>query len=61
MRRYVYKVVDTGKDVEQRLNELGAEGWQVVGVTTKNQLFTAPPQAIILMREFEAADRSVAA
>jgi hypothetical protein len=61
MRRYEYKIVDTGKHVEQRLNELGAEGWQVVGVTTKKQLFIAPPQAIILMREFEAADRSVAA
>jgi uncharacterized protein DUF4177 len=61
MRRYEYKVVNTGKDVEQRLNELGAEGWQVAGVTTKKQLFIAPPQAIILMRELEAADRSVAA
>ena len=61
MRRYEYKIVDTGKHVEQRLNELGADGWQVVGVTTKKQLFIAPPQAIILMREFEAADRSVAA
>jgi Domain of unknown function (DUF4177) len=61
MRRYEYKVVDTGKDVEQQLNELGAEGWQVVGVTTKKQLFIAPPQAIILMRGLEAADRSLAA
>jgi Domain of unknown function (DUF4177) len=61
MRRYEYKIVDPGKDVEQRLNELGAEGWQVVGVTTKKQLFIAPPQAIILMRELEAAGRSVAA
>jgi uncharacterized protein DUF4177 len=51
MRRYEYKVVDTGKRVEERLNALGAEGWQVVGVTTKKQLFIAPPQAIILMRE----------
>jgi hypothetical protein len=61
MRRYEYKVVDTGKDVEQQLNELGTEGWQVVGVTTKKQLFIAPPQAIILMRELDAAGRSVAA
>jgi hypothetical protein len=61
MRRYEYKVVDTGKDVEQELNELGAQGWHVVGVTTKKQLFIAPPQAIILMRELEAAGRSVAA
>jgi hypothetical protein len=42
MRRYEYKVIDTG------------QGWQVVGVTTKKQLFIAPPQAIILMREVEA-------
>jgi hypothetical protein len=53
MRRYEYKVIDTGKRVEEQLNELGAEGWQVVGVTTKKQLFIAPPQAIILMREVE--------
>jgi hypothetical protein len=51
MRRYEYKIIDTGKRVEEQLNELGAEGWQVVGVTTKKQLFIAPPQAIILMRE----------
>ena len=61
MRRYEYKVVDTSKDVEQRLNDLGTQGWQVVGVTTKKQLFIAPPQAIILMREVEAAGRSLAA
>jgi hypothetical protein len=53
VRRYEYKVIDTGKRVEEQLNELGAEGWQVVGVTTKKQLFIAPPQAIILMREAE--------
>ena len=51
MTRYEYKVLDTGRDVEAQLNELGAEGWQVVGVTTKKQLFIAPPQAVILMRE----------
>jgi hypothetical protein len=51
MTRYEYKVLDTGKDLEQGLNALGAEGWQVVGVTTKKQIFIAPPQAIILMRE----------
>jgi hypothetical protein len=50
-RRYEYRVIDTGKHVEEELNRLGAEGWQVVGVTTKKQLFIAPPQAIILMRE----------
>jgi hypothetical protein len=53
MRRYEYKVLDTGSHVEEQLNALGAEGWQVVGVTTKKQLFIAPPQAIILMRELE--------
>jgi Domain of unknown function (DUF4177) len=51
VRRYEYRVIDTENRVEARLNELGAEGWQVVGVTTKKQLFIAPPQAIILMRE----------
>jgi hypothetical protein len=49
--RYEYKVIDTEKQIEQRLNELGAQGWRVVGVTTKKQLLIAPPQAIILMRE----------
>jgi hypothetical protein len=53
-RRFEYRVIDTGKQVEDELNRLGAEGWQVVGVTTKKQLFIAPPQAIILMREVEA-------
>lgn len=56
MRRYEYKVIDTDKHIEQQLNELGAQGWQVVGVTTKKQLFIAPPQAIILMREVQARD-----
>ena len=51
LTRYEYKVIDTGKHVEEELNELGAEGWQVVGVTTKKQMLIAPPQAIILMRE----------
>ena len=49
-RRFEYRVIDTDKDVEERLNERGSQGWQVVGVTTKKQLFIAPPQAIILMR-----------
>jgi hypothetical protein len=44
-------VIDTGKDIEGQLNKLGAEGWQVVGVTTKKQMLIAPPAAIILMRE----------
>ena len=56
MKQYEYKVIDTGKHVEQQLNELGAQGWRVVGVTTKKQLFIAPPQAIILMREVQASD-----
>jgi uncharacterized protein DUF4177 len=55
MRRYEYKVVDTGKHIEDELNELGAQGWRVVGVTTKKQLLIAPPQAIILMRQLEPA------
>ena len=54
MKRYEYKVIDTARDVEAQLNELGAEGWQVVGVTTKKQLFIAPPQAVILMREVQS-------
>jgi hypothetical protein len=60
MNRYEYKVLDTGKDLEEELNALGAEGWQVVGVTTKKQLLIAPPQAIILMREVQprAAERT---
>jgi Domain of unknown function (DUF4177) len=55
MKRYEYKVLDTGRHTEAQLNELGAQGWQVVGVTTKKQLFIAPPQAIILMREVQPA------
>lgn len=53
--RYEYKVIDTARDIERQLNDLGAEGWQVVGVTTKKQLLIAPPAAIILMRELEPA------
>lgn len=52
-RRFEYKVIDTGKRIEEQLNKLGAEGWQVVGVTTKKQLLIAPPQAIIMMREVQ--------
>ena len=55
MRRYEYKVVDTGKHIEDQLNALGEQGWRVVGVTTKKQLFIAPPQAIVLMREIDPA------
>jgi hypothetical protein len=53
MKRYEYKIIDTGKHIEEQLNKLGAEGWEVVGVTTKKQLLIAPPQAIILMREVQ--------
>ena len=56
MKRYEYKVIDTGRHVEQELNELGVQGWQVVGVTTKKQLLIAPPQAIILMREVRPSE-----
>jgi len=55
MRRFEYKVIDTGRDIEAQLNELGADGWQVVGVTTKKQMLIAPPAAIVLMRELEQA------
>ena len=58
MKRYEYKVIDTSRDVEEQLNELGAEGWQVVGVTTKKQLMIAPPQAIILMRELASIEKA---
>ena len=53
MKRYEYKVIDTGKHVEEQLNALGAQGWQVACLTTKKQLLIAPPQAIILMREMQ--------
>lgn len=55
MKRYEYKVIDTGKHIGEDLNELGAVGWKVAGVTTKKQLLIAPPAAIILMREVESA------
>ena len=55
MRRFEYRVIDTGQDIEAQLNELGGDGWQVVGVTTKKQLLIAPPAAIILMRELQPA------
>jgi Domain of unknown function (DUF4177) len=62
MKRYEYKVIDTGKYIDEQLNELGAEGWEVVGVTTKKQLLIAPPQAIILMREVQqSADAQASA
>jgi hypothetical protein len=55
-KRFEYRVIDTGKHVEEDLNSLGAQGWKVVGVTTKKQMFIAPPQAIILMREIAFPD-----
>jgi hypothetical protein len=60
MKRYEYTVIDTDKHIEEQLNDLGAQGWQVVGVTTKKQLFIAPPQAIILMREVQVAGQLAA-
>ena len=55
MNRYEYKVIDTGKQ-----SSSSSTSWVrragVVGVTTKKQLFIAPPQAIILMRELETSD-----
>ena len=54
MTTYEYKVIDTGRDIEAQLNELGSAGWRVVGVTTKKQALIAPPAAIILMRELES-------
>ena len=38
MKRFEYKVIDTGKGIEEQLNKLGAAGWQVVGITTRKQL-----------------------
>ena len=60
MTQYEYKVLDTGAHVEEELNALGVQGWKVVGVTTKKQLFIAPPQRIILMREAQAAGQLAA-
>jgi uncharacterized protein DUF4177 len=59
MTRYEYKVIDTGKHIEEQLNDLGAQGWRVVGVTTKKQMFIAPPQAIILIRDVVDVARAV--
>jgi hypothetical protein len=61
MKRYEYKIIDTRKHVEDELNELGKQGWRVVGVTTKKQLLIAPPQAIVLMREVEPSRLAVTA
>ena len=55
--RYEYKVLDTSKNLERELNALGKDGWKVVGVTTKKQLFIAPPQAVILIREVQGVSR----
>jgi hypothetical protein len=56
VKLYEYKVIDTAKHLEEQLNDLGAKGWRVVGVTTKKQLLIAPPQAIILMREVQPTE-----
>jgi len=58
MTRFEYRVIDTGQNIEAQLNELGADGWKVVGVTTKKQLLIAPLAAIISMREVELAARA---
>src|SRR6476619_3057101 len=42
MTRLEYRVIDTGQNIEAQLNELGADGWKVVGVTTMKQLLIAP-------------------
>ena len=60
MTRYEYRVLDTGKTLEDDLNALGRDGWKVVGVTTKKQLLIAPPQAVILMREVAVAVEAAA-
>jgi hypothetical protein len=60
MKRYQFKVIDTDRHIEEQLSDLGSHGWQVVGVTTKKQLFIAPPQAIILMREVQPAGQLAA-
>ena len=60
MTRYEYRVLDTGKTLEHDLNALCRDGWKVVGVTTKKQLFVAPPQAVILMREVAVAVEAAA-
>ena len=57
MTRYEYRVLDTSKNLEHELNALGKGGWKVVGVTTRKQLFIAPPQAVILIREIESVPR----
>jgi len=58
MTRFEYRVIDTGQNIEAQLNELGADGWKVVGVTTKKQLLIAPLAAIISMREVQLAARA---
>ena len=60
MKRYEYKVIDTTSTSRSSSNDLGSHGWQAVGVTTKKQLFIAPPQAIILMREVQPAGQLAA-
>ena len=62
MKRYEYKVIDTGRQVEERLNELGAQGWQVVGVTTKKQDLEAlkqPPNPDVKLTAYDVDDMNV--
>ena len=58
MTRYEYKVIDTGEHVEEQLDELGVQGWQVVGVTTKRAVCSSPrPQAIVVIADDAASRR----
>ena len=42
MKRWEYKVIDTGKHVEEQLNDLGAQGWQVVCVNHEEAAADCP-------------------
>ena len=42
MKRYEYKVIDTDKRIEQQLNDLGVQGWQVVGVDDEEAALYRP-------------------
>ena len=59
MRTFEYKAVDDGMD-EKRLNELGAQGWELNStfVVTKPMPLSNPPlqmvQVFVFIREKEA-------
>ena len=46
MRQFEYRVIDTGRDIEKQLNDLGAQGWQVVGVTPEGEPNSPLPRII---------------